>query len=81
MPQAATPSDGDELLTPEQVRERLKIDDLQTLYTWRYRQVGPPSIKVRGFVRYPKAEFEAWLEQQASATRRGGAPVSKRGRK
>ena len=37
----------------------------RTLSQWRYRQVGPPFLRlVGGSVRYDLADIEAWLDTQ-----------------
>ncbi|SLH66756.1 Helix-turn-helix domain [Mycobacteroides abscessus subsp. abscessus] len=57
-------------LTPIQVSERLQVSR-QTLSYWRARNRGPVSIQIGQAVRYPRAEFEAWLERQTADTARG----------
>lgn len=59
-----------EYLTSTQVRERLGVS-AQTLSYWRSKNVGPVSIKVGSSLRYPTAEFEAWLTEQTKKTARG----------
>lgn len=34
---------------------------VQTMYTWRHRGEGPPSLKVGRHVRYRPEQIEAWL--------------------
>lgn len=58
-------------LTTGEVAERLGVST-QALANWRARDSGPLSIKVMGSVRYPLAEFEAWLEHETAASARGG---------
>lgn len=54
----------DELLTPEDVAEALKVD-WKTLRNWRYERKGPPFLKLgHKVVRYPKSGLEAWLRDQ-----------------
>lgn len=57
-------------LTAAQVRERIGVST-QTLSYWRSRNEGPLSIKLGGSVRYPVAEFEAWLKKNTEETARG----------
>jgi predicted DNA-binding transcriptional regulator AlpA len=44
-----------------------------TLYNWRSRGEGPPSVKIRGRVMYRSSELERWLAQQEHESRRGDA--------
>lgn len=55
--------DGDELLTPAELAEWLKIP-VATLYGWRYRAEGPPSIKVGRHLRYRRSAVDRWLDGQ-----------------
>lgn len=55
-----------DLLTPEEVSNYLGIS-VGTLYQWRHRKVGPPSIKVGKHLRYRRLAIDAWLDQQAAA--------------
>lgn len=59
-------------LTPTEVADRIQVSR-PTLSYWRARNRGPLSIQIGQSVRYPRAEFEAWLAQQTAATARGEA--------
>jgi predicted DNA-binding transcriptional regulator AlpA len=37
-----------------------------TLYQWRTKKIGPPSIKVGRRVIYRRTDLEKWLEQLSS---------------
>jgi excisionase family DNA binding protein len=58
-------TDDDELLTPEELSDRWKIPR-STLYGWRYRGVGPRSVRIGRHIRYRAADVDEWLESQAS---------------
>jgi excisionase family DNA binding protein len=54
-----------QLLTGEQVAERLKVPR-STLHAWRHRgDYGPPSVRIGKHVRYPEDKFEQWLAERA----------------
>ncbi len=38
-----------------------------TLYQWRYRREGPPSIKVGRHIRYRRSDVDAWLDSKTEA--------------
>lgn len=57
-------------LTSAEVAQTLAVSP-QALSYWRAKNVGPPSHKLVGSVRYPRAEFEAWLARQRENTTRG----------
>ena len=38
---------------------------ISTIYAWRHRGLGPRGYKVGKYVRYRRADIEAWLELQA----------------
>ena len=52
------------LLSTDEVA-RLLVVPVSTLYTWRYKGVGPKAFKVGKHLRYRLADVLAWLEQQA----------------
>ena len=52
------------LLTIDEVAEYLQVP-VQTLYHWRYKRTGPKGVRVGRFVRYHRADVEAWLRIQA----------------
>lgn len=47
-------------LTPEDVSRETGFE-LETIANWRYKGKGPKYTKEGGEVRYPRAEFLAWL--------------------
>jgi predicted DNA-binding transcriptional regulator AlpA len=59
----------DDLLTPEEVVDRLKVGRA-TLSAWRVRGEGPPWLRLENrLIRYPASGLTTWLaEQTAKAT-------------
>jgi excisionase family DNA binding protein len=56
-----------ELLTPDETADLLRVP-VQLLYRWRYERRGPPSFKIGRYVRYRRAELEAWIDRQVSSS-------------
>jgi len=52
------------LMSIDDVAQMLGIP-VRTLYAWRTTGKGPRGIRVGRWVRYRRADVEAWLEQQA----------------
>jgi len=52
------------LMSIDDVAQMLGIP-VRTLYWWRTTGKGPRGIRVGRWVRYRRADVEAWLEQQA----------------
>lgn len=59
-----------DFLTVAEVADILGVSR-QTLSYWRSRNLGPISERVVGTIRYPREEFEAWLEKERASDRRG----------
>jgi excisionase family DNA binding protein len=53
----------DELKTPEEVAERLKVKT-RTLQDWRSNGRGPQFVRIGRFIRYRDADVDAWLNRQ-----------------
>lgn len=51
----------DELLTPDETAEWLKVP-VRTLSQWRYQREGPAWFKVGRHVRYQRSDVARWLE-------------------
>ena len=49
------------LITADELGEALGVPKA-TLYAWRYRGEGPPSLKVGRHLRYRAADVEEWLD-------------------
>lgn len=57
----ATPPGADQLLTIEQLADRLQVPT-GTVRKWRAQGTGPKGIRVGRFVRYRPADVDAWLD-------------------
>ena len=53
------------LMTISDVAAYLVVSE-HTLYYWRCKNIGPPSIRVGRHVRYRRDAVDAWLEQQTA---------------
>ncbi|MTA11164.1 MAG: helix-turn-helix domain-containing protein [Actinobacteria bacterium] len=53
----------DEWKEPAEVSTLIKIP-VATLAQWRYRQIGPPYVRIGRHVRYPASGLQAWLDSQ-----------------
>jgi excisionase family DNA binding protein len=53
--------DSQFLMTTEEVAELLRMKT-DSVVNWRYRDSGPPYIKIGGRVRYRRADVERWLD-------------------
>jgi excisionase family DNA binding protein len=60
-----------ELLTPEHLASEWGIPKA-TLYAWRQRRVGPPSMRVGRHIRYRRADVEQWLDEQTDRPSHSG---------
>jgi excisionase family DNA binding protein len=49
------------LLSPAQLAEELGVP-ITTLYNWRWRNLGPRSLKVGRHIRYRRADIDQWLD-------------------
>ena len=52
---------ADQLMTLEEVADYLQVP-VKTLYDWRHKGVGPSGMRVGRYVRYRRADIDAWLE-------------------
>ena len=59
------------LFTPTEVSELLKIPE-STLAQWRWRSIGPVSLRVGRHVRYYESDVQSWLLEQSRTRRPGG---------
>jgi predicted DNA-binding transcriptional regulator AlpA len=50
----------DRYLTPPEVSEILRIP-VVTLYGWKHRNYGPPTISLGRLLRYPEQGLESWI--------------------
>lgn len=70
---ATIPShETDRLVSPQDLAGYLGVP-VATVYSWRYRQEGPPAIRIGRHLRYRWPDVQAWLEERATQTT-GGDP-------
>jgi excisionase family DNA binding protein len=53
------------LLTVKELAQHCQVPEA-TIYAWRYRGVGPRSVRVGKYVRYRQEDVDRWLESQSS---------------
>ncbi|MGD0313174.1 MAG: helix-turn-helix domain-containing protein [Acidimicrobiales bacterium] len=57
-------------LTPTEVADLLQIP-IATLYAWRYKGIGPDSVKVGRHIRYSKVDVEKWFDDKKQLRTQG----------
>lgn len=62
-----TKSELEELLIPQEVADKLKVD-VQLLNQWRSARKGPKFLKLGRFVRYKASDLKEWLDSRAVET-------------
>ena len=62
------------LLTVRELAGLLKVPP-KTIYTWRYKGIGPPAVPIGRYLRFRAGDVATWLEDRAERPRRGGGPV------
>ena len=60
------------LLTVQELADLLQIP-VKTIYTWRYKRIGPPAVPMGKYLRFRAEDVAAWLDARADAPRGGGA--------
>jgi excisionase family DNA binding protein len=60
------------LLTVQELADLLQIP-AQTIYTWRYKRIGPPAVPMGKYLRFRAEDVAAWLEEHADVPQGGGA--------
>lgn len=53
-------------MDPAEVAEYLQVP-LANLYQWRYRGVGPRSIKVGRHLRWRRSDIDRWLSDRSTS--------------
>jgi excisionase family DNA binding protein len=53
----------DALMTIKELADYLKVG-VGAIYDWRYKKIGPPSVKAGGKPRYRRSAVDAWLERE-----------------
>lgn len=56
-----------EFLTVTEVAERLRVSKF-TVYTWIRKRISPPVKKFNGSIRFPRKEFEEWMNKAGDAS-------------
>ena len=62
------------LLSPREAADLLGVK-VGTLAAWRYRQEGPPWLKVGGAVRYDRPVLEQWAGRNQNGYKTADAPA------
>jgi excisionase family DNA binding protein len=73
----ATKSPLSRLLTVGDLADLLQVPP-KTIYTWRYKGIGPPAVPVGRYLRFRAEDVASWLEDRAEGPRHGGGPVHHR---
>ncbi|MBA3360349.1 MAG: helix-turn-helix transcriptional regulator [Acidimicrobiia bacterium] len=56
---------ADRLVSAQDLATYLGVP-VATVYSWRYRQEGPPAIRIGRHLRYRWPEVQAWLDDLAT---------------
>lgn len=72
-PESHTPGPSDFLGIEEMVRDYPW--PAGTLYAWRHRGIGPPSVRIGRRVLYRRSQVNQWIRDQAEAEQRRRAVV------
>ena len=52
-----------EMLTVDELAALLKVP-VATIYRWRSQRDGPPGLRIGRYVRFRRAEVDAWLDER-----------------
>jgi predicted DNA-binding transcriptional regulator AlpA len=52
---------------------------LKTIYTWRYKRIGPPAVPMGKYLRFRPEDVAAWLDERADPARSAPAKRSQLG--
>jgi excisionase family DNA binding protein len=55
-----------QLLSVQQLSDLLQVP-VGTIYQWRFRREGPPSIRVGRFLRFDPEDVHRWLQERKAA--------------
>jgi excisionase family DNA binding protein len=66
------------LLTVQELADLLQIP-AKTIYTWRYKRIGPPAVPMGKYLRFRVEDVAAWLDEHADAPRGGAEKRSQLG--
>jgi excisionase family DNA binding protein len=56
------------LLTVQELADLLQVP-VKTIYTWRYKGIGPPAVPLGRYLRFRADDVAAWLEKRADPVR------------
>jgi excisionase family DNA binding protein len=59
------------LLTVQELADLLQIP-AKTIYTWRYKRIGPPAVPMGKYLRFRAEDVATWLDERADAPSKGG---------
>ena len=62
VPGSSHGDDADTLLTPEEVSRELRVRP-STLRQWRHKNRGPAYTRVERFIRYTRADLDAYIQR------------------
>ena len=66
------------LLTVQELADLLQVP-AKTIYTWRYKRIGPPAVPMGKYLRFRAKDVTAWLDKRADVTRSGTGKGSQLG--
>jgi excisionase family DNA binding protein len=55
-------------MTVQELADLLQVPP-KTIYTWRYKRIGPPAVPMGKYLRFRAEDVVAWLEQRADTPR------------
>jgi excisionase family DNA binding protein len=58
------------MLTVQELADLLQIPT-KTIYTWRYKGIGPPAVPMGKYLRFRAEDVAAWLDARADVPRGG----------
>ncbi len=58
------------LLTVQELANVLQVP-VKTIYTWRYKRIGPPAVSMGKYLRFRPEDVAAWLDLRADAPQSG----------
>lgn len=67
-----------QLLTVQELADLLQIPT-KTIYTWRYKGIGPPAVPIGKYLRFRAEDVAAWLDARADGPRSGPGKRSQLG--
>jgi excisionase family DNA binding protein len=55
------------LLTVRELADLLQVPP-KTIYTWRYKRMGPPAVRIGRYLRFRAEDITAWLQTRADVS-------------